>query len=353
MATVKILLWKHDQKPDGSQPIAIRITKNRKARYIFTGEYIKEKDWNEIEKRVKKSHPNSTRLNNLILKKLSEAHAIVLEDEASDKNLSTKQLKTRVKKKGRQVPFFAFASERIKTKHLQKTYSVAKSELSILFNLKEFLNFNPVTSVDQVKEAIKQRRKDRVSMGRRKDSKKVSFLDHVKAFEKDTSLYFEDINTAFLGRYSNFCSIYLDQKSRTITNQLIFIRTLFNLAISDGVVDPKHYPFAGDKQKIAIKEGLKVGLEKEDVNKIENLDLEEGTSIWGARYVWLFSFSFAGIRATDVFEMKWNDFKNGRLYYVMNKNEKPLSLKIPDRVEKILDYYKLFKTQRMIMFSLT
>ena len=70
MATVKILLWKHDAKPDGSLPIAIRITKNRKPRYIFTGEYIFEKDWNDTEKRVKKSHPNSTRLNNLLLKKL-------------------------------------------------------------------------------------------------------------------------------------------------------------------------------------------------------------------------------------------------------------------------------------------
>ena len=166
------------------------------------------------------------------------------------------------------------------------------------------------------------------------------YIDRIKKFEKDTSLYFEDINTAFLGKYMNFCSIYLDQKTRTITNQLIFIRTLFNLAISDGVVDAKHYPFSGDKQKITIKEGLKVGLEKEDVTKIEELELPEKTSIWDARYTWLFSFSFAGIRATDVFEMKWSDFKNNRLYYVMNKNEKPVSLKIPERVKKILAYYE-------------
>ncbi|WP_228249239.1 hypothetical protein [Zunongwangia profunda] len=38
--------------------------------------------------------------------------------------------------------------------------------------------------------------------------------------------------------------------------------------------------------------------------------------------------------------MRWTDFKDNRLYYVMNKNEKALSLKIPLKAEKILNYYK-------------
>ena len=45
MASVKIVFWKHDQKKDGSFPISIRITKDRKTRYIFTGRYVYEKDW--------------------------------------------------------------------------------------------------------------------------------------------------------------------------------------------------------------------------------------------------------------------------------------------------------------------
>lgn len=32
MASVKLILWKHDQKADGRFPIAIRITKDRKTR---------------------------------------------------------------------------------------------------------------------------------------------------------------------------------------------------------------------------------------------------------------------------------------------------------------------------------
>jgi hypothetical protein len=44
MATVKILLWKHYKKKDNKFPIAIRITKDRKTRYVFTGKYVAEKD---------------------------------------------------------------------------------------------------------------------------------------------------------------------------------------------------------------------------------------------------------------------------------------------------------------------
>ena len=343
MATVKVILWKHDQKADGSFPIAIRITKNRKPKYIFTGQYVQLKDWDEKEKNVKRSHPNATRLNNLILKKLSEAHAIVLEDETNGKDLSTKQLKSKIKHKGRQVSFFSFASDRVKTKFLKKVYSVAKSELSILFNLKEFLQLNPSMPLEQAIEMIKNNRKQRVSDGR---TGKVTVFNHIENFSKDTKLYFEDMNPGFLGRYANFCSIYLGQKSRTINNQMIFIRTLFNLAIKEGVVDAKHYPFAGDKHKIIIKQGHKIGLEREEVARIEALELKPGTSIWDARCAWLFSFYFAGMRASDVFELKWRDFKNGRLFYAMNKNEKQVSLKIPDKVLPILEYYKQQKRSK-------
>ena len=52
------------------------------------------------------------------------------------------------------------------------------------------------------------------------------------------------------------------------------------------------------------------------------------------------------MRASDVFEIKWSDFINDRLFYTMNKNEKADSLKIPDRVSKILEYYKQFKRSK-------
>ena len=143
-----------------------------------------------------------------------------------------------------------------------------------------------------------------------------------------------------MDRYKDFCAVYLEQKTRTITNQLIFIRTLFNKAIKNGIVDSKFYPFGGEKEKIRIGSSHKIGLIVNEVEQIELLELEPDTSIWHTQNVWLFAFYFAGIRISDAIKLKWSDFKDGRLFYVMNKNEKPLSLKVSEKAEAILKYYK-------------
>ena len=49
MATVKIVLRKNYRKKDGTFPIALRLTQYRKSKFLFTGEYILEKDWDETK----------------------------------------------------------------------------------------------------------------------------------------------------------------------------------------------------------------------------------------------------------------------------------------------------------------
>ncbi len=337
MASIKVILWKHDKKKNGSFPIAIRITKDRKTRYIFTGEYLFEKDWDIKKGEVKKSHTNSVRLNNLIQKKLKEAHATLLDAEISDEELNAKQIKKKVKRQGNNVSFFQLASERVREKYLAGTFSVAKSELSILYNIEEFLTLKKTGTRQEIAEGIRTRRKERISDAR-KNGPRIS--EKLKRFEKLNSLSFEDIDLTFINKFKSFCASYLEQKTRTITNQLIFIRTLYNLAIKEGLSDGKNYPFADDKEKIRIKSGNKIGLNRDEIQKIENLELEENTSIWHTKNVWLFAYYFAGVRISDVLEMKWSDFVDGRLFYQMNKNEKPVSLKVPHQAEIILEAYE-------------
>lgn len=334
MAAIKIVRRKNKQKKDGTAPLAVRISQDYKTNYFFTGLYVLEKDWDNVAGKVKSSHPNSKKLNNFLMKKLIEANDVSFN---SKDNVTPKQVKQKLKGARGSKSFFAIASERIKSKYERGTFSVAKSELSILYNLEEFLNLK--TSLDKatIINDIRERRKKRISQGRKSEH---SFMDSVEYFKKNKALLFQDINERFIEKYKTFCTAYLGQKSRTITNQLIFIRTLFNLAIKEGVVDSKYYPFAGDKEKIRIGSGHKIGLTIEEIERVEDLDLEKGTSIWHTRNVWLVAFYFAGIRISDIVQLKWTDFKDNRLFYVMNKNEKPLSLKIPDKARTILDIYK-------------
>lgn len=274
------------------------------------------------------------------MKKLTEANDLYF--DSKDDSITPKQAKQKLKGPGGSKSFFLVAAERIKSKYDRGTFSVAKSELSILYNIEEFLTLKSSLPKKVVIDSIKQKRKDRVSKTRKGE---YSFMDGINHFKKNNTLKFRDIDQAFIEKYKTFCSAYLNQKTRTITNQLIFIRTLFNIAIKDGIVAPKFYPFAGEKERIRIGSGNKIGLTIMEIEKIESLKLEPQSSIWHTHKVWLIAFYFAGIRISDVVKLRWADFKDNRLYYVMNKNEKPLSLKIPDKANAILNYYRKNQTE--------
>lgn len=326
-------------RKDKTIPLAIRISENYKTNYKWLGQYVLEKDWDKNAGRVKRTHPNAKKLNNHLLKKLTEANDVYFD---AKKELTPRQVKQKLKGAGGSKSFFAVASDRIKSKYEREVFSVAKSELSILYNLEEFLNLNTSSEKIIIIKDIADRRKLRVSKGRKGEH---TFTDSVSHFKKNNSLKFQDISESFLDKYKDFCSVYLNQKTRTITNQLIFIRTLFNKAIKDGIVDSKFYPFGGEKEKIKIGRSHKIGLTIEEVEKIESVKLEPNTSIWNTQNVWLTAFYFAGIRISDVVKLKWSDFKDNRLLYTMDKNEKPVTLKVPEKASKILSFYKKYKIE--------
>ncbi len=334
MAAIKIVRRKNKQRKDGSAPLALRISKDYKTNYCFLGQYVLEKDWDDEQGKVKRTHPNSLKMNNFLMTKLVEANNISFE---INDGFSSKEMKKKVKGPRAGESFFALAVNRIQSKYDRGIFSVARSELSILYNLEEFLNLRTSLSKAQNIIGIQERRRTRISRGRKYEH---SFMDSVAHFKKNKTLSFQDIDEAFIEKYKTFCSVYLNQKTRTIINQQIYLRTLFNLAIKEGIVASKYYPFAGEKIKIRIGSSNKIGLTIEEIELIEGLELENYSVIWNTQNIWLVAFYFAGIRISDLLQLKWADFKNDRLFYIMKKNEKPVSLKIPEKAMAILTLYK-------------
>lgn len=299
MANIKVVLRKNMKKKDGTIPLALRISENYKTNYVWLGQYVLEQDWDQVNGKVKRSHSNYKKLNNFLMKKLTQANDVYF--DSKDESITPKQAKQKLSGPGGSKLFYTVAAERVKTKYDRGTYSVAKSELSILYNLEEFLNYKSSLPKKEVFEGIKQRRKNRVSKTRKGE---FSFLDGINHFKKNQHLKFKDIDEAFLEKYKTFCTACLNQKTRTITNQLIFIRTLFNIAMKEGIVSSKFYPFAGEKERIRIGTGNKIGLTIEEVEKIEVLELERGSSIWHTHNAWLIAFYFAGIRISDIVKLR-------------------------------------------------
>lgn len=294
MASLKILLWDKQNK-EGLYPIVIRIIKDRKPSYIYVGHYISKSHWDEKNNKVKKSHPNSVRLNNLISQKLAEANSKLLDLEVQKTDTSSKAIKSGIKSKG-DASFFQLAA-------------------TFMDNLKQSGKYNRVVA-DEPR------------------------LKHFKEFLGGSDITFQEITVPLLNKFRAYLKGTRNVSERTIINHLILIRTVYNQAIAGNMVDSKHYPFGRDKIVIKFPDSVKIGLTPEEVKAIEDLELPIGSLPNHSRNVWLFSFYFAGMRVSDVLRLKRSDFQNDRMYYSMGKNAKAGSLKVPEKVLKILAQYE-------------
>src|SRR5690606_3037880 len=195
MASIKIVRRKNKERKDGRAPLAIRISENYKTHYIFTGHYVLEKDWDEVNSRIKKSHHNSGKANNFLLKKLTEVNDYFFE---ADGKISSKELKRRVIGKNNPKSFFQVGAERVEDKYQNGVFSVANAELSILYNIEEFVNLQKHLPKEQIVNEILTRRKLRISKSKRTET---SFYDSVQYFKQKRNLEFKDIDEAFLKKY--------------------------------------------------------------------------------------------------------------------------------------------------------
>lgn len=133
-----------------------------------------------------------------------------------------------------------------------------------------------------------------------------------------------------LRQYQAYLSTVRGNGERSIANCLMVICTLFNRAVRDDIVDRKHYPFGKGRIVIRFPQSVKIGLSKEEVTALEEIVLDEPMENY-ARNVWLLSFYCAGMRISDVLKLTWADFKDGRLYYKMGKNNKGTYLGRPQK----------------------
>ncbi len=297
MATVAIVLRKKKKK-DGTYPLALRITKNRKSSFIHLDYSIEEKYWDDENNQVRKSHPNATRLNNYLIKKLAEASDTTLEVETQKNEVSPQAIKRKIKPK-------AGAS------------FAAQSEL-YLTRLKDAGKYNRWNAD---KSRVKQ----------------------FKQFLPGGDIAFSEISVGLLHRFKDWLKTTYKVGERTAMNHLVVIRSVFSLAILEGATEQKYYPFGSGKILIKFPPTTKIGISETDLQK-----LEEATFINpiddDARNAWLVSFYFAGMRGSDLLRLRVSDFHELRLHYTMGKNNKPGSLKTPQKALNILAKY--IATQR-------
>ncbi len=75
MTTVEVVCYKYKPLKNGELPLKIRVTKDRKARYISLGVSTKQEHWDFKKNQPKLDCPNRELLEKLIANKISEIKA--------------------------------------------------------------------------------------------------------------------------------------------------------------------------------------------------------------------------------------------------------------------------------------
>jgi len=286
-------LLKRKIKKDGTIPIYLRLTQNRKSTYIATGLAVKESEWNENAHEVRKSHRTYRQYNNFIKQKVADAEVKYLEN-TSNKPISTKELKNII------------------------------SDIdnnSILYYLSKY--------IEQLK-----------SDGRFYEKKKADNLKvNLSEFKKKSinTLPLSSIDSEFISEFQKYLLNKVQNNPNTAARKMTTFRSFIMEMRTKGVI--KHNPFELVKS-LTYKSTGKTKLTPEQIDAIAQLNLPVNSALWHTRNYFMYSFYNAGIRFGDICCLTWSNIVDGRLVYKMNKTSGSKSIKQMPYHLDILNFYK-------------
>lgn len=304
MLTTKFVQLERKKRKDGTIPIYIRITEDRKSRYKSTGISVLPKYWNP-KGELRKSHPQYTLLSAQLLKISKELDKTKYELIDVDKfNIYT--LSQELSDENTQSILFK-AEQWLEQLQADKRYWEQRHFKVIIGNLESFIKSGKTEQLSEIdSEWIEEFQK---------------YLVSHKEIDSDTGEEKIIVNNP-----------------QTVNKKLQRLRSMFKWLIKHKEI--KIDPFQTIQRVEERKGDSKVKLSFEQITAIENLELEDGSKLWHARNYFMYSFYNAGIRFGDLCTLKWNNLIDGRLEYTMHKTGGKKSIRQLEPMQKILDLYR-------------
>lgn len=292
--TVKVLIMKNKINSEGEHPVYLRITKDRISRYQAIGINVKQVYWDENNRKVKKGHPNSVRVNHMIAQRVAEFQAKALDWELNQKSIRNKNL---------------------------------RKELSTVNHASFTAYFDAYIQ--------------RLFAGRKMGThdKALAVYSKLHAYTKSDNILFQDIDLEFLKKYDTYLREVLGNRVNTIHSNLKMLRKLFNDAVREEIVTYQSNPFV--RYKLSTEKSDKQYLTEEEVEAIIELDLTSRPRINDTKQIFIFACYAGGIRVSDLLQLKWKDFTGTHLSFTQQKTKEQISIKLPSVALEILQHYRI------------
>ena len=322
--TSEIILFTSKTNKDGTHPICLRVTYNRKPKYISVAN-VKFEDWDPEEKQVLNTNKKYKDINRDIKSKDAEAEDLVLDFNRGKSRFTPDQIVKKLRGEPTSETFFDFLAEMAEEYKARNKYDDASSIESKGKNIWSFVNGGkefPIKPTNEIKFS------------------KPSILRQ----RSGNDLSFSEITPTFLRKLDTFIGTEKGLSKRYVFNHMNIIQNVYNRGNGIDFSPNKKDPF--EEYTMSKPKSQKVGLEQEEVASLQAAVVQARTDTWiHAKNAWLFAFAFAGQRISDALTVHWSKFDNGKIRYIMRKNGKPVELPIPEMAQVVLDYYLPFKDQ--------
>jgi site-specific recombinase XerD len=298
MATVKTVLRK-TKLADGSYPISLRVSKDRKSKFFQTVFRAFPNEWNKSTGSFTSKNSNCTQNNRLLLKFKDRALKILtdLEMEKSDFTLMDFENRFRIVSNPVKQNVFYFWNEIIQ----------------------EMILAGRIGNAQVYKDA----------------------KHSVHLFNKNTRLNFKEITPSYLYKYE----VFLRSRGGSdggIGVKMRAVRALYNFAIERKIAKEEFYPFKTYKISKLKGKGIKKALTLEEVLRIRDLDLRKYPLLTNSRNYFIFSFYTRGMNFADMMKLEWKEVVEDKIYYTRSKTKGNFMIKIQPPVQEILDFYQNF-----------
>ncbi len=297
------LCYRSKTLTDGTSPILLRLTRNRKRKYVSLGLSIDPKFWDFNKNAPKRNCPDKDAINTIIESKSSLYRAMITELKVEGKDYTLETLVQRVEKPVRKQTFGNFLEDYVATLQAENRYGYAKTFFELSASILKYRN-----SLD---------------------------------------FYFTEIDTHWLRGYEMFLRGN-GNKENSIGIRFRALRVLFNRAITDKVVKREYYPFDDFKVSNFHEQTVKRAITKEDIKRIISLDLKS-ISTYHCPYLdlgrdlFLFSYLSCGINLTDMAKLQYANIVDGRVTYNRQKTGKLISFQLQPMAIDIIGKYRDLK----------
>ena len=289
------ILRKDRMSKNGSAPIHIRVTHNRKSRFVGTGVTIPIDSWDIEKQRIKPNTPDSQELQLQIDKKISELNRRIKKLEALEIEVTLDNL---LETNGRKV-----------------NCTIGECLDSTITRLESLGKYASASKHRSLRSRLSQYRSLNIQMN--------------------------EIDLTFLRDFELFLR-KIGNTNNSIATKFAIFKAAYNKALSEGLFIHKSNPFSKYKVGSLWTKTRKRAITKEDVQRLAELEIESENRFSYrdfARDIFLFSYYAAGINFTDIASLRYCDIINGRISYSRNKTQKLLSFRLIPNAMAIIEKY--------------